>query len=70
MSELEGKTIVEVREMTDEEMESEHWHSSRNPLALVLDNGDILYPSQDPEGSGAGCMFAYQEDGDKIMYTR
>lgn len=66
---MEGKTIKEVREMTDEEMESEHWHGNRKPTVLVLDDGTKIFASRDPEGNGAGAMFGERPDGEKIRVS-
>lgn len=57
---LEGRTIREVRKLTDEEMEVEGWnpnHRHGPPMAVVLDDGTVLFPSRDPEGNGPGCLF-------------
>lgn len=60
--EIEGKEIVMTRQMNEEEMESEAWSANHvNPIVLILDDGTKLYPSQDFEGNGPGCMF-----GEKI----
>ena len=36
-----------------------HWHVGIEgpPLAVVLDNGSVLYPSEDSEGNGPGCFW-------------
>jgi len=59
-SELIGKKIVEVRPMTEEELESEGWDGGHGTV-LVLDDGTLLYPSQDEEGNGTGVMFGKKE---------
>jgi hypothetical protein len=61
MSELIGRKIVEFRRMTKEEAEEEGWddrgaHGGPIPV-LVLDDGTLLYPSQDEEGNGPGILF-------------
>lgn len=68
---VEGQTIEEVREMTDEEMEQEGWSTARgqNPMVLVLEDGSILYPSMDPEGNGPGCLFGYDPNEDAGFYV-
>lgn len=67
---LEGRTIENVRRMTDEELESEHWHHYRGstPLVLELDDGTKVYPSKDPEGNGPGALFGENEDGEKVRF--
>jgi hypothetical protein len=53
--------------MTTEEMEVEGWHG-RAPLVLVLDSGTALYPSQDDEGNGPGCLFGLTKEGRPIAF--
>ena len=66
----EGLTIVKARAMTEFEMIKEGWDmkSHRPPLALVLSDESVLYPSCDEEGNGPGCVFgkALGEDGDTV----
>jgi len=58
LQDLVGRTIVEVRPMTDEEKYAEGWeHFVGSPLVLILDNGLKLYPSEDEEGNGPGALF-------------
>jgi len=56
MSDLIGRKIVAVRPMTKKELEVEGWDGGYNTV-IVLDNGERLYPSQDEEGNGPGCIF-------------
>ena len=60
-----NQKIVEVREMTKAEQEREGWDSPA--IALVLDNGVVLYPSQDDEGNGCGALFGV--DKGKTFYV-
>lgn len=53
---LVGRTIVEVRKMTAEELEREGWEG-REGGCIVLDNGAILYPSSG-SGTSPGRGFA------------
>jgi len=66
----EGLTIVKAREMTEFEMQKEGWSLNMNkaPIALVLSDQSVLYPSRDEEGNGPGCMFGKSlgEDGDTV----
>ncbi len=57
---LVGRRIVEVRYMTDDEMETIGWNCS--PCVLVLDNGHQLYASRDDEGNDGGAMFTTMVD--------
>jgi len=55
---IQGQRIVEIRQMTDEEMEFESWEDYRGyPTVLVLEDGTLLYPSQDEGGNGGGALF-------------
>jgi len=55
-----GKRIVDVRAMTQNEMQQEGWsvpYRGARPVVMVLDDGTRLYASQDEEGNGPGAMF-------------
>mgnify|MGYP003296775622 CR=1 FL=1 len=41
---LTGRTVVAVRPLTPPELESEGWDSDEHVIAVVLDNGAVLYP--------------------------
>lgn len=56
-----GRTITNVRWMTKREMEDHMWY--QKGVILELDDGSIIYPSQDDEGNGPGTMFGFG-DGD------
>jgi hypothetical protein len=71
---LVGRTIVEIRPMTDRELELEGWDWGRPPVvtAIVLDNGIVLYPSRDEDGNGPGEIFIRQggillSDGNAVL---
>lgn len=57
-----GRKIVGAKVLTAEEMEKEGWDSSHGYCepctALILDDGSLIYPSQDHEGNGPGALFA------------
>lgn len=57
---LQGRTIVEVRYLNDEEMEDIGWSS--RPICFVLDNGTYCTLSCDDEGNDGGVLF-YNENG-------
>lgn len=57
---LKGRTIKDVRYMTEEEMENLGW--DRKALVMILDNGSIIYPSADDEGNDAGALFGNTTD--------
>ena len=50
-----GRTIVEVREMTEEEKEEFDWWG--HCPVIVLDDGQQIVVSQDGEGNGPGALF-------------
>lgn len=52
---LVGRTIKEVRYLTEQEREDLGWYS--RPIALRLDDGTWLWPSRDDEGNDAGALF-------------
>jgi len=56
---LVGRKIVMVRYMSESERESMGWHT--RPIVLQLDDGNMIYPSSDDEGNGAGAMFTNNE---------
>lgn len=64
-SNIVGKKIVEVRPMTNQEMADQYWEETHDgPAAvIVLDDGTLLYPSQDPEGNGPGALFGKDSEG-------
>ena len=52
---LIGRTIVAIRELTDDEKDQLDWWGYC-PV-LILDDGTELTPSQDEEGNGPGALF-------------
>lgn len=58
--ELVGKKIKSIRYMSDEEQEDIGWYSKA--AVIELDNGTIMYPSQDDEGNDAGAIFYQSKD--------
>ena len=61
---LKGRTITQVRYMTDEETEAMGWHHAA--VVLQLDNGVAIWPSSDDEGNNAGAMFTTSKTMDTI----
>ena len=57
---LQGRTIVEVRYLNDEEMEQLGWY--KRPVCFILDNGEYCVVSSDDEGNDGGSLF-YGSDG-------
>ncbi len=54
--ELVGRKIVEVRNMTEEEVDGESLHNCT--AVLVLDDGTEIWPQSDDEGNGYGTLVA------------
>lgn len=63
---IKGKKIIDVRQMSDAEMEEEGWDT--RAIVLVLDDGTILYPSKDEEGNDAGALFGTKDKKSFIVY--
>lgn len=65
MTELVGRTIREVRQMTPAELNEERWDAGPGdcPVTLVLDDGTKLYATRDPEGNGPGALFGVDARG-------
>ena len=57
---LEGKTIKEVRYLTDKEMEDMGWY--KRPICFFLNDGTSCILSADDEGNDGGVLF-YGKDG-------
>lgn len=66
--EIIGHRIVAARLLSKKEMADAYWHGEQPPVALVLDNGIILYPSRDEEGNGPGTIFGDGPDGYFTLY--
>lgn len=54
--EFVGRKIVSARYMSNEEADDLGWGT--RPIVLQLDDGNIIYPSMDDEGNGAGALFS------------
>ena len=61
---LVGRTIREVRYLTDAETEANDWHAS--PLLIIFDDGSWIYPMSDDEGNMAGAL-ATSDDNEQII---
>ena len=57
---LLGRKIVRVRYVTEQEMRDLYWNQSG--VVMELDNGTLVYPSQDDEGNGPGALFTSDEN--------
>ena len=63
---LQGRTIVQVEYMEDEEARDLDW--SELPLVLTLDDGTVLVPMRDDEGNGAGAVSCQKSDGTALGF--
>ena len=52
---LVGKTIVEVRYLTEEEAEANGWY--KRPLDIFFSDDSYIYASKDGEGNDGGVLF-------------
>jgi hypothetical protein len=52
---LVGRTITKVHYLSEDECDEMDWR--KRPLLIVLDNGTMLFPSQDDEGNDGGALF-------------
>lgn len=50
-----GRKIVAARYLSAEEAENLGWHE--RAIVLQLDDGNLIFPSQDDEGNGPGSLF-------------
>lgn len=57
---LVGRNIVAVEYLSQEETVGLGW--SKRPIVLVLDDGDLLFPSMDDEGNNGGSLFTTKDD--------
>lgn len=62
----EGRTILAVRWMTDKELRNEGWDDRGGGIAIDLNDGSILFASQDDEGNGPGALFAISPKGEAV----
>lgn len=69
---LEGRSIVGVRPMTEHELSAEAWDLPAHqlpPPVIELDDGTIIYPSRDDAGNGPGCLFGRNCCGIAIRFA-
>tara|TARA_R110000751_G_C13532456_1_gene454066 strand:+ start:336 stop:587 length:252 start_codon:yes stop_codon:yes gene_type:complete len=57
---LVGKTVKQVRYMTDKELDTLDWHAGA--LVIEFTDGSWMFPSADDEGNGAGALFTSEDD--------
>ena len=67
-----GQRIVDGRKLTKSELKRHDWPTNTHhgpAIALILENGAVLYPSRDPEGNGSGTFFYARGKNAKRFYT-
>ena len=63
-----GRKIKNIRLLTDKELKDNFWNDSGERSAVIeLDDGTILYASQDYEGNGSGAIFGTSKDGKEMF---
>jgi hypothetical protein len=62
---LLNRRIVEVRYLTPTECRQLLW--DRTSVALVLDNGTIIYAGRDAEGNDAGALHGVAKSGEQFV---
>ena len=63
---LKGRTIVDVRYLTNQEMKGMGWHNKS--IVLELSDGSLLFPSRDDEGNDAGALFGQSPDNKSLTF--
>ena len=62
---LEGRKVVEVRYMDDEEAASFDWHE--RPLLIIFDDNTVIFASSDDEGNGGGALFGQSDAMNELV---
>jgi len=62
---LVGKTIAEVRYLTDEEMKGMAWYC--NPPVIIFTDGSYILPMRDDEGNDGGAMCGASASGEEYV---
>ena len=63
---LVGRTITQVRYMSEEETTNMGWY--KRPLVISLDDGTMLFPSMDDEGNDGGALFGQKKDREDLTF--
>jgi len=61
---LMGRTITNVRYLTDKEQEAYGWYNKA--VVIELDNGTAFFPMKDDEGNDAGALATNFKDLETI----
>ena len=62
---LKGKTIKEVRYLTEKEMNDSLWY--KRGVVLIFTDGSMAYPVADDEGNESGVMFGQDTKGNQYV---
>jgi len=65
---LLNRKIVDVRYLSEEEAENLGW--TQRSVVMVLDDGNMIYPSSDDEGNDAGALFTCNSDQPTLPVMR
>jgi hypothetical protein len=65
-SDWNGKIVLCVRRLTEDELVREGWQTGRPVMALEFTDGSLVYASCDPEGYGPGALFARDTRGETL----
>lgn len=58
-----GAKIVKIERLSEELAEENGWNDNSHSCAVIhLDDGTVLFPSQDAEGNGPGALFGSKTD--------
>lgn len=64
---LVGRSIVNVRQLTREELKTLMWDVNLPALVIELDDGSDLIPCQDEEMNGRGVLCRLLDDGHEVI---
>lgn len=65
---LLGRKIMDVRYLSKEEADELGWDT--RCVVMQLDDGNLVYPSQDDEGNGAGALFTNDKKNPTLPVLR
>jgi len=64
LEKLKGRTVMDVRYLTDDEMEDLGWYEKS--LVIFFEDDSFIFASADDEGNNAGALFTSWPDLDII----
>jgi len=65
LKDLIGRKIVRIRPLSNADRKVEGWEETHGATSVIeLDDGTLIYPSQDDEGNGPGTLFGRGKSGD------